>query len=183
MPNWRTGAPAGNRNAVKHGRYTAERRAAAREVMLVLRRARMHIAMAEAFLAQERALKRIFSKTTPAEFRRKRSTARAKRIFSKTTSAEFRQKSAMLQQEDLPPSPASLSASPRQVCLTWHAEAICGGGRKGRGVSSAQSNLDSRRHGTMIRPSQGRPAKRMREARLRSRWSRVPLNLIRFVPA
>ena len=82
MPNWRTGAPAGNRNALKHGRYTAERRAAAREVTVVLRRARMHIAMAEAFLAQERALKR---------------------LFPKTTSAEFRQKSARLQHEDLPP--------------------------------------------------------------------------------
>jgi hypothetical protein len=68
-PNWRCGAPAGNRNALKHGRYTAERRAAAREITLVVRRARMHITWAEAFLAQERALKRIFSKTTSAGFR------------------------------------------------------------------------------------------------------------------
>ena len=103
MPNWRTGAPAGNRNALKHGRYTAERRAAAHDVTLVVRRARMHIAMAEAFLAQERALKRLFPKTTSAEFRRKRSAARAKRIFPKTTSAESRQKPARLQHEDLPP--------------------------------------------------------------------------------
>ena len=62
-PNWRAGAPAGNRNALKSGRYTAEQRAFDRELRLFLRRARQHIAWAKAVWAKEE-LERKNSKTT-----------------------------------------------------------------------------------------------------------------------
>jgi len=52
-PNWRTGAPAGNRNALKSGRYTAEQRAFDRELRQFLRQARLHIAWAKAVWAKE----------------------------------------------------------------------------------------------------------------------------------
>jgi len=68
-PNWRTGAPAGNRNALKHGRYTAKQRALEAQVRLVVRRARLHIALAEAFLAQEKAARKI-SKTIHRAYQR-----------------------------------------------------------------------------------------------------------------
>src|ERR1051325_518810 len=90
-PNWRTGAPAGNRNALKSGRYTAEQRAFDRELRLFLRRARQHIAWAKAVWARE-ALERKNSKTTPAEFRQKSLLRQLAEEFSKTTPAEFRQK-------------------------------------------------------------------------------------------
>src|ERR1043166_8426069 len=73
-PNWRAGAPAGNRNALKSGRYTAEQRAFDRELRLFLRRARQHIAWAKAVWAKEE-LERKNSKTTAAELRQ-RSSAR-----------------------------------------------------------------------------------------------------------
>src|ERR1051326_4461131 len=52
-PNWRTGAPAGNRNALKSGRYTAEQRAFDRRLRMFLRQARQHIAWAKAVWARE----------------------------------------------------------------------------------------------------------------------------------
>jgi len=54
-PNWRCGAPDGNRNALKHGRYAKEMRAVKAEVRELIRRMKFHVALARAHIALREA--------------------------------------------------------------------------------------------------------------------------------
>ena len=50
-PNWRTGAPDRNQNALKHGRYTKEARALRARIRNFKQRAKIALAMVDALLA------------------------------------------------------------------------------------------------------------------------------------
>jgi hypothetical protein len=61
-PNWRTGAPDGNRNALKHGRFTKEAKARRAELRVFLRKVRADLAEARLYLAEcalEEKLKKV----------------------------------------------------------------------------------------------------------------------------
>ena len=52
-PNWRTGAPAGNRNALKTGRYTKERKALRARIRSFRQRVKSTLALVDEQLSQE----------------------------------------------------------------------------------------------------------------------------------
>ncbi|MGN6147969.1 MAG: hypothetical protein ACTHPD_05460 [Rhizomicrobium sp.] len=52
-PNWRTGAPNGNRNALKHGRHTKDARALRARIRDFKRRVKIALAMVDALIATQ----------------------------------------------------------------------------------------------------------------------------------
>jgi hypothetical protein len=70
------GAPRGNRNALRTGCHTAEMRAFRREISLFLRRARVNLAFAKAWLAAERQRPIKFDSRGGAEFAEEKKRSR-----------------------------------------------------------------------------------------------------------